>query len=458
MGFGVKTDYATGRQIDLNKSYKCLIKPVLSEKGIVCVRADDIIHSGSIDAVMYQELLTADLVIADLSTANPNALYELGIRHALRPFTTIVISESKLSYPFDLNHILITSYTILEGGIDFEEVIRFREKLGDLIDSVLAKQAPDSPVYTYLSDLDPPSLRAEVEKAIAEAGKALEDAGNALKEAASDSSAANDQDRTLAFLVEQGEKAIDDSDFVKAKVNFTCALELCSKGGVNPVEPQDRYLIHRLVLATYKTKQPNAVLALNEASVLLEPLNPKESNDPETVGLAGAIEKRLYELGRGNDHLSRSIRYYERGYLLKEDRYNGINLSYLLNLRAVSSIYSEKQEKLADMVWAGRVRKEIIPLCEQSLATIQKHLDHSQNNVDSDTGQSLTKLQEEQFWCLATKAEAHFGLGDKQTYTTIRDRMKQLNTAKWMMESFQDQINKLDKLLVKTKDILQTSN
>src|SRR5258706_8205836 len=111
MGFGTKVDYATGRKLDLDKSYRALIKPVVEEKGVTCVRADEIAHSGSIDLIMYQELLTADVVIADLSTANPNALYELGIRHALRPHTTIVISENRLAYPFDLNHILITSYT-----------------------------------------------------------------------------------------------------------------------------------------------------------------------------------------------------------------------------------------------------------------------------------------------------------------------------------------------------------
>jgi hypothetical protein len=66
MGFGKKTDYATGRQLDLDRSYELLIKPVVTEKGITCIRADEIKHAGVIDSVMYQELLTADVVIADL--------------------------------------------------------------------------------------------------------------------------------------------------------------------------------------------------------------------------------------------------------------------------------------------------------------------------------------------------------------------------------------------------------
>jgi hypothetical protein len=49
MGFGTKTDYVNGRKLDLNKSYRLLIKPVVESKGLDCVRADEITHSGSID-------------------------------------------------------------------------------------------------------------------------------------------------------------------------------------------------------------------------------------------------------------------------------------------------------------------------------------------------------------------------------------------------------------------------
>jgi hypothetical protein len=158
MGFGIKTDFATGRKIDLNKSYKYLIKPVVESKGLTCIRADEILTSGSIDYQMYQELFNADLVIADISTANVNAFYELGIRHALRRRTTIVICEDKLAYPFDLNHIKITSYTHLGGALDYEEVLRFNKVLGETIDAVLNIEEPDSPVYSFLPELLQPSI------------------------------------------------------------------------------------------------------------------------------------------------------------------------------------------------------------------------------------------------------------------------------------------------------------
>ena len=74
MGFGQKTDLATGRVLDLDKSYKNIIKPAVTAAGYDCVRADEIQHSGVIDVPMYEMLFAADLVVADLSTANLNAV------------------------------------------------------------------------------------------------------------------------------------------------------------------------------------------------------------------------------------------------------------------------------------------------------------------------------------------------------------------------------------------------
>src|SRR5918997_614206 len=106
MGFGKKTDFETGRTLDLDKVYKNMIKPAVEAAGLKCIRADEIVHSGLIDVPMYEQLLNADVVVADLSTSNKNAYYELGVRHALKPYTTIIICEDGVkAFPFDLNHV-----------------------------------------------------------------------------------------------------------------------------------------------------------------------------------------------------------------------------------------------------------------------------------------------------------------------------------------------------------------
>src|SRR5580700_4228135 len=160
MGFGQKPDLATGRVLDLDKSYKNIIKPAVTAAGYECIRADEIQHSGVIDVPMYEMLFAADLVVADLSTANLNAVFELGVRHALKPRATIIIAENKFTIPFDANHIVVRHYEHLGPDIGFDEVIRMRTVLTTLATALKGGDAVDSPVYTVLTDLQRPTRPA----------------------------------------------------------------------------------------------------------------------------------------------------------------------------------------------------------------------------------------------------------------------------------------------------------
>ena len=235
MGFGKKTDLATGRVLDLDKSYRNIIKPAVTDAGLTCVRADEIIHSGIIDVPMYEQLLTADVVVADLSTANNNAFYELGVRHALRPYTTITIAEDKLTVPFDANHVLVRSYKHLGDVLDFDEVVRMQKVLKEAVQAIAEKPKCDSPVYTFVKDLQPPSVRA----AIAAAG---EGTGSASVKAPDDAAK-----QTVSVLVSQAEAAIQRGDFTTAKSLLNA---------VRAMMPLEQYYVQQLALATYKSKLP----------------------------------------------------------------------------------------------------------------------------------------------------------------------------------------------------------
>lgn len=146
-GFGKKTDFTDGRVLDLNASYE-IIKAAVEAAGLKCIRADEIQHSGTIDVPMYQQLLQADLVIADLSTYNVNAAFELGVRYALRPHATIVVAEEGFKNPFDVGHIVIRRYKHLGEDIGTREAKRFSDDLRKAIGEILAEPKTDSPVYT----------------------------------------------------------------------------------------------------------------------------------------------------------------------------------------------------------------------------------------------------------------------------------------------------------------------
>ena len=139
MGFGEKPDYATGRTLDLDKTYRTIIRPAVQTAGLTCIRADDVVHSGVIDTPIYELLLAADVVVADLSTSNANAIYELGVRHALRPHTTIVLAESEFKFPFDLGHLVIRKYQHLGKGIDAEVAEETRSELADALRQLVAR-------------------------------------------------------------------------------------------------------------------------------------------------------------------------------------------------------------------------------------------------------------------------------------------------------------------------------
>jgi tetratricopeptide (TPR) repeat protein len=446
MGFGKKTDFESGRTLDLDKTYKYIIKPAVTAAGLECVRADEIPHSGVIDVPMYEKLLTADVVIADLSTSNKNAYYELGVRHALRPHTTIVICEDGAkSFPFDVNHVLIRQYHHMGEDIGFGEVERFRADLTQAIRDIL-NQSPrrkDSPVYTFLSELTPPALAAAMQGVAEEVAKAAP-----VIEAA-----AQAEGMVYSEMMEQADEAQREGDFVTAKALLSRlrkklkeaarkAAEEAARNGVKDVveRPEDPYLIQRLALVTYKSKQPSPQVALEEARGLLQTLDPATSNDTETLGLWGAVHKRLWELTGDHAHLDEAVRGYERGFHLRNDYYNGINLAYLLNDRAASSCRRAESAAspeeatqlragaIACYVHAGEIRREVLGICEKV------------SEAEKPSGDN-------KYWVLATIAEAYLGIGDEEKAEQKLQEAFAVASAQWMKDSTQEQMDKLRKLL-----------
>ncbi len=428
MGFGKKTDYPSGRVLDLDKSYKYIIKPAAEAAGYECKRADEIQHSGNINVPMYQQLLNADVVIADVSTYNPNAFYELGVRHALKPHTTITIAEDKMVFPFDVGQIAIRTYHHLGEGIDFGEVERMRGELQKAIQVVGAQAACDSPVYTFLKDLQPPAIaKAEAERAALTANPGAEAAAPP----------------TVRALMDQVEAAFARSDFITAKSLLAI---------VRSMMPNDVFIIHKLALATYKSKLPTPLDALNEACQILEDLGPATSTDTETLGLYGSVQKRLWDATQAAAHLDLAIWAHEKGFYVKNDYYNGINLAFLLNVRAALKTDSDPAEAIADFVVARRTRRGVLRLCESLL--------------ESKPGPKGA----DEYWIKASMAEAYAGLGDDAKAQELLEAARAVDMSApsfdskpkaamepartpppaWMIQSTADQLARLRGLLAKS--------
>jgi tetratricopeptide (TPR) repeat protein len=452
MGFGKKTDFETGRVLDLDASYQALIKPAVEAAGLKCIRADEIKHSGLIDDPMYEQLLNADVVVADLSTSNRNAIYELGVRHALRPYTTIIIAEDGImkSPFFDLSHIVIRTYRHLGEDIGVKEMKRFTTELTGAIKDILTKEPDlrrDSPVYAFLENLMPPSIRqqaAAVRAAVETAAAALNAPAQPVNPDNAGATGATVYSEMMR-RVDEAQKQGRPADWLKAKLLLEEMRELRkAKIAERPEEqqtakPEDPYLLQRLALATYKSKYPSAQEALMEARDLLSLLEPHTSNDTETLGLWGSVHKQLWALTNDRSHLDEAVRAYERGFYLRNDHYNGINFAFLLNVRAANA--GDVAEAIADFVQARRVRKEVIEICKRWLES------NPEPTGSEAAGGALQKYRESKYWVLATLAEAYVGLRENDRGEEQLKAASSVAADDWMKEATQKQLDDLRALL-----------
>ena len=437
MGFGKKIDLATGRELDLDKSYHSIIKPAVQAAGYQCIRADEVQQSGMIDVPMYKLLFEAELVIADLSTTNPNAIFELGVRHALKPRTTIIIAESKFTIPFDATHIAVRRYEHLGSSIDYDEAIRMQKVLTALIAAIQGNQDPDSPVYTILYNLNAPTMaRAAV---IAAAAPAAE------RQAQPDG-------ESYASKLQTARDAINAGAFGFAKQLLQKIYnDQTAPGADDQPKPARPLVVQQLVLATYKAGEadakaggPDKALAgYQEAEILLKQLDVDTTTDPETLGLWSAIHKRRAEMpGRTLDQqkadVEKAVRAAERGFMIKNDYYNGTNLAYLFNLRAS---LSSGDDRIADNVFADRVRRMVVKITDERLATL--------DSQKADPAEARP-LEEERYWIAATKAESLIALGDPSGPGLMQAALASA-PAGWMADTTRNQLDKLNALLAKAR-------
>jgi hypothetical protein len=107
---------------------------------------------------------------------------------------------------------------------------------------------------------------------------------------------------------------------------------------------------------------PTRRAALLESKAILGQLDPEASSDPETLGLWGAIHKRLYDMKdllrqERLNALTAAIWAHEKGFYLKNDYYNGINLAFLLDFRAAEL---GGEDAVADRVQAQLPKRQLL--------------------------------------------------------------------------------------------------
>src|SRR5574343_1417105 len=150
MPFGKKPT-SDGRLVDFDAVYRQLIHPAICAAGLQALRADEEQVGGVIHKAMFERLILCEFAVADLTSANANVFYELGLRHAVRPHATqLLFAQGWGQLPFDVNLLRALPYTLDASGAPDPaalagEVAALSQKLRD------ARHAEaDSPVYQLL--------------------------------------------------------------------------------------------------------------------------------------------------------------------------------------------------------------------------------------------------------------------------------------------------------------------
>lgn len=124
-----------------------IIKPVMRDFPHYLVkRQDEDSKPGMIDSQIIVALRDADLVIADLSHLNPNAFYEIGIRHMIaKPIIHMQLEEQRI--PFDLSLYKTVPFSFLNPDT-------YRAAQGTLkaqiTEAIAEGYKPDNPVIRAL--------------------------------------------------------------------------------------------------------------------------------------------------------------------------------------------------------------------------------------------------------------------------------------------------------------------
>jgi predicted acylesterase/phospholipase RssA len=245
------------------------------------------------------------------------------------------------------------------------------------------------------------------------------------------------KDATLEELIKLGKDLKDDTSFGYGWKIFARARQ---KPEVERNSKLNLELAQKQAVCTYKDPDLPADQRLNRAfEILLRADDLKETIDQETLGLAGAISKRLWELDSQKQHLERALAFYRRGHAqgveTDDNGYTGINAAFVLDLLA------QQEEKEAESAFTT---SETAPGRRLKALQIRKEIaDKLTAKVEQPENAWLRK----EWWFVCTVAEAYFGqqLYD-QAAAWLDEATKTEDVPDWERESTVRQLARLAQL------------
>jgi MAP3K TRAFs-binding domain len=369
MPFGKKPDPAGGADIDFDRIYKAALEPGIKDAGMIPIRADEEELGGIIHQAMYERLLVCDFAVADLTASNPNVLYELGIRHAARPRTTLTVYAAQKPLPFDVALLRTEPYELGDGNsLPDSHAGRLRQRVCHRLQELrrLAQEGShqDSPLFQLVRGWAPAPLALAAAASFQAQLKANEEVKKQLSDIRARSNVEELKSRNAAALAEIRTRVIGsgatDAGILtglmlgyRALSDWTNMIEVY---GQLPEFLQEQVKVRQLLAFAYnrRAEEGHDLADRGRALDILMELRARQGPTSETSGLIGRIYKSRWEEARDRGELTNARAYlkqaiatYVEGFEADwRDIYPGINAVTLLDVQGGKAGLEQKQRLL----------------------------------------------------------------------------------------------------------------
>jgi MAP3K TRAFs-binding domain len=330
MPSGVKS-YGRGGSIDFDAVYERLVAPAVSQAKLQPLRADQELLGDIEHKAMFDGLILSDYAVADLTTADAKVFYELGVRHAVRPRSTVLIAADLGRRPFELALAPVLSYALHASGAPSEAGDELRRLTAAL--NALREAPSDRPVFHFVDDMPIP----EIDR----------DKTDVFRDRAAYSTAAK---RRLAEARAQGleslravERDLGSLENVEAGVVVDLLISYRALSAwddmIRLTERMPHPLAHTVLVREQLGLALNRAGRSKEAEAVLRDVLAQRGPSSETYALLGRVYKdrwaadREHNAPRAREYLGQAIEAYRAGFEADwRDAYPGVNAATLMEI------------------------------------------------------------------------------------------------------------------------------
>ncbi|NJL72688.1 MAG: DUF4071 domain-containing protein [Candidatus Competibacteraceae bacterium] len=359
MPFGKKPVENRPHDVDFDAVYSMILAPAIVSADLEPIRADEEKLGGFIHKPLFERLMICDYAIADITSTNANVFYELGIRHGIRPHSTVLVYAAGTRLPFDVAPLRAIPYTLDERGIP---------SLAEDSTKVLAERlnackmpVDDSPLYQLITDIP----RIDISRLKTDTFRERVTLSEDLKQQLSD---ARSRGREAVAHVHDSMRPLTAQDHaIQIDLLLSYRAVQAHSDMLTTIGEMSVELSGAILVREQRGFALNRMGRHMEAEQVLQELIERHGANSETNGLLGRVYKDMWRrrLSEGDElgavgYLRKAIKTYLVGFESDwRDAYPGVNA---LTLMEQLDEYRQAAEELLPVVkYAVKRRIELSP-------------------------------------------------------------------------------------------------